>query len=737
MNWLKENKIGIIIIYVNLIFIMRLMRLAYRIKSFNYMQVTFIFLVGAAIFWLFNGLLEKLRYKYALFLSALSAGIIFLYKRAQVIIDFFFGTIVSNFEEINELLYSGSNTTFALFRPYIVILLPIITIILLHLYVKGITEAVLVINLAVMLMFWFLDYHIEVKSNIPIFILLCVLSYTYNNYIKNMRELNKKGIHIFVEKKRIVTYIIAYSIIIALTVLMLPQEISGRYGRYALSRWTNPFAPEARWLSGGAIEGKYGLARSGYSNTDTILGGPIVIDRTLAFRVKADGSYYLKGDVKDHYDGFSWRKTSERYKRGHQFSGTELNKFISGIQALTSDDFKKQIEIHPERLHVNTIFAPSNVISIDMSRGRAYFDDRSWTFMSNNAQTNMYSISFYDPDGVEQLISETIGYNKNYPTYNFDPQYLQVPDNVSERTRELVKNITRYAYSDEEKVERIMEYLTREYNYALEVPFLPEGQEFLDFFLFQDKQGYCVYFATAMTIMCRIAGIAARYVEGFKMPAGKVGEFYNVTNEQAHAWTEILVQAEPEVWVVRDTSPTPAEDRARRAGENPGQTPTDPTVQPPTEEPIPTPPSQDNEYSPDDVDPWRGSEDAPAKNFFLAATLITILAPLITKIIIFRKKIRRMLSAKSCIPIYTYTLKRLKVVGITKSQIETDMEFSSNIYDDGLRTTMTDLVQRVYDEFYGNIFDESLDKQNIYVTIENYVKQRENKIIYNIRKYFM
>ncbi|WP_294359061.1 transglutaminase-like domain-containing protein [uncultured Clostridium sp.] len=32
-------------------------------------------------------------------------------------------------------------------------------------------------------------------------------------------------------------------------------------------------------------------------------------------------------------------------------------------------------------------------------------------------------------------------------------------------------------------------------------------------FLFQEKKGYCTYFATATTIMCRAVGVPARYKE--------------------------------------------------------------------------------------------------------------------------------------------------------------------------------------------------------------------------------
>jgi transglutaminase-like putative cysteine protease len=69
---------------------------------------------------------------------------------------------------------------------------------------------------------------------------------------------------------------------------------------------------------------------------------------------------------------------------------------------------------------------------------------------------------------------------------------------------------------------------------------VPPDQDWVDYFLFQSKQGYCDYFATAMVVLLRIEGVPARVASGFAP-----GEFDPSTNvsivreNHAHSWVEV------------------------------------------------------------------------------------------------------------------------------------------------------------------------------------------------------
>lgn len=122
-------------------------------------------------------------------------------------------------------------------------------------------------------------------------------------------------------------------------------------------------------------------------------------------------------------------------------------------------------------------------------------------------------------------------------------EYTRVSDTVPARVRDLALEITKNCRTDYEKVLAIQDYLKENYEYTLNASRIPPGRDFVDWFLFEDKRGYCTYFATAMTIMLRYNGIPARYVEGYVMPEQHTdNDVYTISNRNAHAWCEVYFQ---------------------------------------------------------------------------------------------------------------------------------------------------------------------------------------------------
>lgn len=98
---------------------------------------------------------------------------------------------------------------------------------------------------------------------------------------------------------------------------------------------------------------------------------------------------------------------------------------------------------------------------------------------------------------------------------------------------------------------------------------VPFNAETVEYFLFDNHQGYCVHFATAAALMYRMFGIPARYVTGYTVsPADlkyidvnnrseqKINFSYNATvsDKSAHAWVEIFLNDYG--WVPIEVTPT-------------------------------------------------------------------------------------------------------------------------------------------------------------------------------------
>lgn len=152
-------------------------------------------------------------------------------------------------------------------------------------------------------------------------------------------------------------------------------------------------------------------------------------------------------------------------------------------------------------------------------------------------------IKFYNE--IEHQMSELIETSKLLQKRRDEihEMYLQVPDSITDRVKALAWNLTWNRKTDYEKVKAIENFLSRNFNYTLSPNVPPTDWDFVDYFLFEGKEGYCSYYASAMCILTRITGIPARYVEGFVLPA-ETGEdgYYYVRNKHAHAWVEVYLE---------------------------------------------------------------------------------------------------------------------------------------------------------------------------------------------------
>jgi len=130
--------------------------------------------------------------------------------------------------------------------------------------------------------------------------------------------------------------------------------------------------------------------------------------------------------------------------------------------------------------------------------------------------------------------------------------YLQMPERALAKTRDLVKTLSSGG-TEEETTQAILRFLRDgEYRYSLKD--LPVSGNPLEDFLFRYKYGNCEYFASAMAVMLRIAGIPSRVVGGYKGGYyNDAGEYYLVPQKNAHVWVEAYMESRG--WLRMDPTP--------------------------------------------------------------------------------------------------------------------------------------------------------------------------------------
>lgn len=119
-------------------------------------------------------------------------------------------------------------------------------------------------------------------------------------------------------------------------------------------------------------------------------------------------------------------------------------------------------------------------------------------------------------------------------------RYLLLPARVPERVLALARDLTATAANPYDQAKAIENYLRRTYPYTLEVDTPPLDRDVVDYFLFDLKKGYCDYYASAMAVLARAAGLPARIVVGYSSGTFNPSTArYEVNQSDAHAWTEV------------------------------------------------------------------------------------------------------------------------------------------------------------------------------------------------------
>ncbi len=251
---------------------------------------------------------------------------------------------------------------------------------------------------------------------------------------------------------------------------------------------------------------------------------PAGVDRTgLALPPKRQ--HYWRGAIFDRYTGSGW----EPIVVGDQVRQVESPENVPpGRYAL-----KQHFEI--VSLRDNRLFAANDpVAGSEGTTVQIANTDRTAAVLRGT--TPKYEVLSWAAQVDEsQLTADSI----NYPAAIRD-RYLQVPDELPPRVRDLAARIAFGARSPYDKAVRIQEYLRQTYPYRLDVPRPPQGRDVVDYFLFDAPGGFCSYYASAMAVMLRTQGVPARVVTGFA-----TGDYdgldrkYRVTVDAAHAWVEV------------------------------------------------------------------------------------------------------------------------------------------------------------------------------------------------------
>jgi len=294
----------------------------------------------------------------------------------------------------------------------------------------------------------------------------------------------------------------------------------------------------------------YGIPGFGYGFETDRLGGTPILSEAAIFEIQGRPGQrlYLRTGSYSTYDGHSWSKRTR--PDGKSYSPETL-KTDSLVQILVFDPD----EVPVSSLRITVLAEYYTLLPFTLDTRAIYVPPEQIEGISGNFEEG-YRLA--NPLRSEQNIYLSYGQNgrqrgaaaEDLPAEQRSA-YLQLPGGFSSDLGELAADLSDSPGNTRGTLRNIERYLAQNYTYNLEADRSPAGADFVDAFLFQSKEGYCVHFASAFAVLARLNGIPVRYATGYlatvpdgSFPLGGVRQpgLGLVTGLSAHAWPEVWLE---------------------------------------------------------------------------------------------------------------------------------------------------------------------------------------------------
>ena len=270
------------------------------------------------------------------------------------------------------------------------------------------------------------------------------------------------------------------------------------------------------------------------------LGGPANPATEPVMTVTSDADVLLRGSIRRTYTGHSWEDSDAKAR--YLFYDFTRSRVRERVFSMHDNETFDEVNLSVSFLKQGTssLFVPSRLEEISMDIENAlYYNSIGEIFLSRQVEEgDGYSLTGYrvsDESAVRQAVIDGMD-DKDAEYENILESCLQLPEGIEEGVYSLAIELTAGAENPYDKAAAIQYWLQSNCVYTLEPDYPSYDRDFVSQFVLDSREGYCSYFASAMTVMCRIAGVPARYVEGYSI---KAGEDAVITGEDAHAWTEV------------------------------------------------------------------------------------------------------------------------------------------------------------------------------------------------------
>jgi transglutaminase-like putative cysteine protease len=283
-------------------------------------------------------------------------------------------------------------------------------------------------------------------------------------------------------------------------------------------------------------------------------GGSGTPSKELIFRVKSPVKLYWVAQIYDIYNGVKWT-FSPKSKKTNFRKISALNAKITHYNIETKFIIEKW-------LSPKLYFAYRPIDFSVLKDGASRYNYRMSPFNAVLTEKKypplpcVYNVTtvLYIPS-----LDEKKRISSNLKDFWIDAlrssHYMKLPRRkISRRTKRLVKRLVSNIKDPYRKALVLRDYLRENFKYQQYSRPVPKDKEAVDYFLFNLREGHCEYFASALTVMARLAGLPARVATGFS-PGNynALNKYFEVHAYHAHAWTQIFIPGMG--WLTIDATP--------------------------------------------------------------------------------------------------------------------------------------------------------------------------------------
>ena len=389
------------------------------------------------------------------------------------------------------------------------------------------------------------------------------------------------------EKGRRVSALAVAALVAAAAFLLLPARAQTWQPLEKVAERVREFVED--YLLFSEYRTSFSLITEGFQPLEERLGGPAEPEAHNVMEVTTDRTVLLRAKTYDDYTGLNWYDSlsTRRYLAASPRFSSLRDELFDLSRPLCGDTLSPlTLHVHMLNSAATTLYAPARTRTLQPESERMvlYYNLAAEQFITRDLKAgDDYTLTYvpYAPGSAatEEAVRACEGLEDAHYA-EVSEQYLAIPRHIQQEIYDIAAKATRGCSTPYEKALAIQNYLKKNYKYNLNVNDPPDGVDFVAWFLIGEKEGYCTYFATAMTMLCRIVGVPARYVTGYLAIPDDSGVAL-VTGKQAHAWTEVYLNGFG--WL--DFDATPRSDNNRGSEMDNGRGP----VSGPSPSPSPDP----------------------------------------------------------------------------------------------------------------------------------------------------